>query len=171
MRKFLVAAIAVIATAGFALAGTASAGEGHISQHIVGVTKIVNGPAPDEAEFTVDVNCEGSGSHELDFGEEGGTQSVVVGDWPSGPQSCTISEPEDGGASDVTISPTECEFPGRESTSVDAVVDYPDVHCAVTVTNEFDEETTTTAPPPPPQVIVEQAPPATIIVAAPNTTG
>lgn len=169
MRRIaFVSSLALVAT--FAFAGLASAGGYQPSQHIVDVTKIVKN-APDEgATFVVDV-C----GHTLNFNENGGTQSVTIGDYHDGDQSCVVGESDPGGATGVIVDGSPCEFTGRHGyeSATDETQKYPDQHCAVTITNTFEdtEETTTTTAPEvvvaPPDVIVVPVP----IVAEPRTTG
>ena len=164
MRKYLAIAAAIAAFGSVVAIGTASAQQPEVTpaQHIVTVTKDVEGAVPDEATFVVEVEC-GAQDYDLTFDEDGGTKSVTVGDSSGGPQTCTIEEGNDGGASDTEISGSPCEFTGKET--VDTV-------CDVTVENSFDEVTTTTAPPAPP-VIGEQPAigSAPVIVASPALTG
>jgi hypothetical protein len=141
------------------------------SHHIVEVTKVTEN-APDPSTFEVEVNCDGT-VHELTFDEDGGTQSVDVGTWLDGPQTCDITEPEDGGASSTEIDPGTCEFPGKESASVEGDTVYEDVVCSVTIENSFDETPTTTTP----EVTIQTVPNPTVVVvptpvvASPQFTG
>jgi hypothetical protein len=61
------------------------------------VTKVVQGVAPADAEFVIEVDCE-DGTTELTFGPEGGSEDLTFFD----EDVCTITEIETGGAVDVT---------------------------------------------------------------------
>jgi hypothetical protein len=90
------------------------------------ITKVVQGDAPADASFTILVSCEASGEHQLLFGAEGGSDSVVF----TGPDECDITEPADGGASSTT---------GLATVQITEPIAY-----AQTVVNVFDPETPTT---------------------------
>jgi hypothetical protein len=131
--------------------------------HVV-VEKVVEGDAPADATFVIDVSCEaepflqGAGAEGYDAGPEGGSPPVPVqGQLTFGPeggtgalvhyrtQACTITEPEDGGAAETTIETSDCfgdeEGPiinGEADAGVsgDFFIDAP-VDCTQTVTNVF----------------------------------
>jgi len=87
---------------------------------VLTVTKVVQGEAPDDAEFVIEVDCENSGTTELSFGSEGGSEDVIFFDVDF----CTISETQTGGAVDVTP---------PSDVAIAAPIQY-----AATVTNVFD---------------------------------
>ena len=171
MRKYLAIAAAFAAFGSVVAVGTASAQAGSEAvtfQHIVTVTKDVEGAVPDEATFVVEVEC-GAKDSDLTFDEDGGTKSVTVGD-SSASQTCSIEEGNDGGASDTEISGSPCEFTGTETVGAAIDQSYPDEVCEVSIENSFDPEVTTTTAPP---VIGEQpvVVPAPAIAASPALTG
>ena len=90
------------------------------------ITKVVQGTAPADAEFTIVADCEASGEHELTFGAEGGEQEIVF----SSADVCDITEPGDGGASSTT---------GLGEIGIFSPTDY-----ARSVINTFDPESATT---------------------------
>jgi hypothetical protein len=110
-------------------------GEGGETVGAVAVTKVVSGPAPEGATFTVRVACEASmdGGEastselppppfavDLTHGASGGLRHVYT----PGPIACTITEPDNGGAATTTIDPP--------TVLVEDPLAYP-----VTVTNIF----------------------------------
>jgi hypothetical protein len=149
MRRILLAVALAVGLTGVVFVAPLGA-TGEPSQHIVEVTKVVENAPEGDLSFVVQVNCSGT-VYNLNFDEDGGTQSVTVGDWLDGPQSCAISEPDDGGANDVEIDGSPCEFTGKDLTAVteDTTV-YPDEVCEVVIENSFETPTTTTTVAPPP---------------------
>lgn len=136
IKAVLVVAACAAATPLFA--GGASAG----GFPVIEVTKTVEGPVPDTAEFVIEVDCDPpaqplevsvSGeildppfTQDLVFGPEGGTQSLTLGS----PASCTVTETDNGGAASNT---------GPQDVEVESTTTYP-----VEVVNTFEEPTTTT---------------------------
>lgn len=189
MRKVAILAALSLVSA-FALVGSASAtpegpgGPGgppkyEHAKHLVNVTKVVKNAPDGGASFVVNV-C----GQSLNFNANGGTQQVDVG---SETTSCSVSEPDNGGASSVDISGSPCAFTveehhdyGKPSDVGGQTIEKPvytppaDQVCNVTVTNTFHEVDTPDTTQPPvvvgPPVIV-QAPAPQVIVATPNTTG
>ena len=121
------------------------------------VEKVVGGDAPADASFVVDVTCEGGIESSPEYGAspEGFDPGSLQGQVTFGPgggtdflvhysgQECTITEPEDGGASETTIETSDCEGEevplGTEAdagVSGDFFIDAP-VDCTQTVTNVF----------------------------------
>jgi hypothetical protein len=138
------------------------------------VEKVVEGDAPADASFVVDVSCEGedlpigAGAEGYGAGPEGGgtPTATVQGQLTFGPeggtgalvhyrgQACTITEPEDGGAVETTIETSDCggddEGPpvnGEADAGVsgDFFIDAP-VDCTQTVTNVFAAEAIAVTP-------------------------
>jgi hypothetical protein len=83
------------------------------------VTKVIQGVAPSDAEFTIEVACE-SGTTDLTFGPTGGSEQLTFFE----EDECTVTETDTGGAVDVT--------PPQTVTIADPIP-YD-----VTVTNVFD---------------------------------
>jgi hypothetical protein len=88
---------------------------------------VVQGTAPADAEFVIDVDCEDSGPYELTFGPDGGSDEVVF----FGPDFCTVTETVTGGAVDVTP-------------PIDIAIEDPILY-SVTVTNVFDTAPTSSS--------------------------
>jgi hypothetical protein len=88
--------------------------DGELAFGVVTVEKVVEGDAPDDAEFPIEVSCDGGlepaadGDPTIDatlvFGAAGGAQQLVhyTG------QECTISELDDGGATSSSITTEDC---------------------------------------------------------------
>ena len=112
---------------------TEETGEGAFAS--IPVTKVVSGPAPASATFIVHLDCESESDEEipvieelpedftvdLQYGVAGGLKYVYTDHGGV----CTITEPVNGGATSVTISPQEVDTRPAPET-------YP-----VTVTNTF----------------------------------
>jgi hypothetical protein len=142
LRRFasVVAGGALALTSYSVMAGApAFAGE---KKNTVEVTKVVKGENIGGG-YTVAVTCRESENHDLStlnhngpktetltFPPEGGTDSVKVGD----DKICEVEETGTGGASNVEISGSPCDFTDTES--VTAKVDEGKT-CKVTVTNTF----------------------------------
>jgi hypothetical protein len=97
---------------------------------VVDCQKVENNVDPVEAQF-------GEGNdfpQTLVFPPGGGTQTVEVKVFRSG-KHCTIVETHSGGASHVTVEPSECNFPGKHQVEAVEAVDGEDCH--VTITNTF----------------------------------
>ena len=101
------------------------------------VQKVVDGTPPDGTTFTANVSCppeapfEAAGvDHDVDLDAAGGSQLVVL--YERG-MTCTVSEPDDGGAAEVTIDPAVNQF------GIEGPYELTSV-----ITNTFDEQTTTT---------------------------
>lgn len=120
------------------------------------VAKAVEGDVPADAEFVIDVSCEGEGeetdvtaaapfSLTFTYPSTGGQEGMVV---YSG-QDCTVTETEDGGAVETTVEGT-LSFPEPADETV-------------TVTNVFAAAVTPPTPPAPPAVQP--------VVATPGYTG
>ena len=87
---------------------TAKLGTGLLMWRTFAVTKIVSGPAAADAGFTVHVACGSSTvinylAADLDYGEAGGVRFVYAARGVF----CRFAETVDGGASSITIDPTE----------------------------------------------------------------
>ena len=106
------------------------------------VTKVVHGPVPPGTEFTVDVDCtENMFDEELTFPATGGTMQVNAGEGVE--NTCTITEPQTGGASTTTfacqvtavgaVNPATCQ--GTNIAAFAAV--SADWQVTITVTNTF----------------------------------
>jgi hypothetical protein len=92
------------------------------------ITKVVQGTPPAGTEFMISVECEASGPYQLTFGATGGQKDIIF----TGPDQCTSTEPDNGGASSTT---------GLGRVDILQPTGY-----AQTVTNTFDPaEPTTTA--------------------------
>jgi hypothetical protein len=83
------------------------------------VTKVVQGTAPTDAEFIIEVDCE-SDTTELTFGPTGGSEQLTF----FSEDECTVTETQTGGAVDVTP---------PQTVTIAAPIAYD-----VTVTNVFD---------------------------------
>lgn len=130
----LVGGAALLAST-FALVTPAGAGGPVVTLTVV---KEVEGTAPADAEFVIEVSCipafeplgiDPSFGGTFVFGPDGGEESLLI----SRPSECTIVETEDGGADEV--------IGGEQSVSFSDLVSQ-----TVTVTNVFNAETTTIAP-------------------------
>lgn len=157
MRRLFVAVLAVAAVVALPVVSAGATPEGFTpSKHVVTVTKTVEGLTADQtATFIVRVDCQGQ-TYDLTFDEDGGTQSVVVGNYFSGDQSCTVAELDSAGAQvDITYGAgsegSQCFFNGHDGRrkieeSTEQV--HPDQVCEADVLNEFTNppETTTTEP-------------------------
>lgn len=93
----------------------------------VDVTKTVEGTPPEGATYQVRVFCTDGTDETLQFGADGGTQSVTGILIPG---SCTVEEPGQGGASSVTYTPRDTTF--------DLTIESPERD--LTVTNVFDPQ-------------------------------
>lgn len=164
-NRYILLIAATVAALGLGLGVSTAAAGPNPADHVVEVTKTIEGE-PGDTHFVVDV-C----GQTLDFDESGGTQSVNIGDWFDGPQTCIVSEPDDGGATDVEIKGSPCEFTGQDPAIPDEEeeVSTEDETCEVKIENDFEETPTTTTTVPEPPVIVEE--PAPVIVVAPQFTG
>jgi hypothetical protein len=119
------------------------------------VTKVVEGDAPDDATFVIEVECEGADAftEELELGAEGGVAEVYS---YVGPTTCEVTETDDGGAESTEIEGGTAEF------------DEP-IDLAATVTNTFADTppTTTTTVPTVPTTTTTPAAPAPTPAAQP----
>jgi Domain of unknown function (DUF5979) len=70
------------------------------------ITLITLGMVPDDAQFEVEVACDNTdpASDSVQFGPEGGTDQIDLS-VTGAPVECTVTEPENGGASAVEIDP------------------------------------------------------------------
>lgn len=122
-RALVLATATTAATLAFVVAPatagvTPTTGEGETAT--LTVTKVVQGAAPADAEFVIEVACESAGTTELTFGSTGGSEDVTFFEQDL----CTITETETGGAVDVTP-------------PFDVAINSPTFYTA-TVTNVFD---------------------------------
>lgn len=131
---------------------------GTVTFATVDVDKVVEGTAPAGATFPVTVTCEGGRptatadafsteglgfllDTSFSFGAGGGTKYLVA----YGPQSCTVSETDDGGASSSTIDLTDCVTGGGGDAAAGTEAAGPSgdfdiispTDCTQTITNTF----------------------------------
>ncbi len=164
LKKLVVAGAAASALVGAAWVLPAAAGKG---QATLTVTKTVEGVAPADAEFVINVFCtdgipvdtvpelEPLGldgivyDEDITFGPEGGSEDFDFFDFAT----CTITEVDDGGA-DSSSGPVEVDISGPELFDAEIV-------------NTFDAEAATTVAPTP----TTAAAAAGAVRAAPTFTG
>jgi hypothetical protein len=178
--------IGVAALSAFAFAGPAAGGPTPITNTLT-IVKTVDGPVAEGTTFTVSVDCT---NDVIDDGD-GGTNSTTVEfdstGQPTTPDvidlvfdvegSCTVTEPENGGASSTTfaceggatVAPASvapvCPEAGPVEDDIVVNKSYPAIEATVTVHNTFVAAPIITTPPPSgPQ-------PAAQIVAKPTFTG
>jgi hypothetical protein len=84
------------------------------------VTKVVQGTAPSDAEFVIEVDCVEAGTTELTFESTGGSEQLTF----TSEDECTVTETQTGGAFDVTP---------PQTVTIGDPIPYD-----VTVTNVFD---------------------------------
>jgi hypothetical protein len=154
------------------------------------IEKDVEGPVPEDTEFTVRVECDRAiiftglstpsvSSVEVDFDEDGDPEGSNVILFASGFGTCTVTETEDGDAEDVSYecegqilshnvtaqqngitNPCATSGPQEDPMTVHIVTDAQSA--TVTVTNEFEE------PEPEPEPVT---PAAQAVVVEPTFTG
>ena len=156
----IVAAVGMVA-AGLGVGATpAEAGD----PNSILVIKVVQGPVPPGTQFTVDVECtDNSFDTQLVFGPSGGSQPAILS---FGPITCTVTEPQTGGASATTFG-CQVTDPGSPPATCQgtntAVFPGNDRAVTITVTNVF-------IPPPAPGPEAGPAA-AEAVEAAPTFTG
>ena len=138
----IVAAVGLLAAVLVAGATPADAGGEFLS---VDVTKVVVGDPPPGSTFVVRNDCE-SAAVDASFEAAGGFKELTFANEGS---SCSVSEPQNGGADSTTFACQPLENVSCDTTSF--VVDEFDAGVSITVTNTF-------VPSPPPAAAVEAAP-------------
>lgn len=131
------------------------------------------GDVPEGTSFTVNVACTNSGEAFLDenreFDAAGGDAQVVF--YRSGENlQCTVSEPENGGADDVTIDPGTLQY-DTAPVSEGKFSDYGFSDEGSTVTNTFRAPEPEPSPTAEVDDTVEEAEPAEPVEAEPDFTG
>jgi hypothetical protein len=150
------------------VAAPASAGG---PSNTVEVTKVVQGDSKGTG-FQVVVTCEpekgSTHSDTLTFGPQGGTESSNA---PLN-STCTVVETHDGGASNVTVSGSPCDFTLKDEAGSAVQLPVPK-KCSVTVTNTFVPEVEEAGPagPPGPQGPPGESAAATAVVSTARFTG
>jgi Domain of unknown function (DUF5979) len=137
MRRYLLSAlVGLMVASGAAGFVVSSAGASPAPDHLVSVTKDIEG-TPTGGSFEVTVTClKGNGNETEDspktfvFSSDGGTH--VFSFLPAA-QTCTVAETDTGGASNVAITGSPCDFTSKESADIGQLPPT----CDVTVTNTF----------------------------------
>ena len=160
--RLLVLASAVTGLLGAGFVGSASGGGGSVGRLVV--NKAVEGTQPEGTQFTIRFSCllGNDPIPEINQVVIDGPGNAVDAIFTSGdlPATCTVSEPEAGGASNVTFA---CEETEASSCEADNRVTFPGSDQSIgtiTVTNSFVEP-----PPPAPEPVAEA------IVTEPAFTG
>lgn len=150
--------VLVVAVGGLVAAPSVAGAQSPTTATLV-VDKVVEGPAPADAEFTVEVECttgnDPADLSTLTFTADGGSQNLEV--LTDVTADCYVTETDDGGAATVTYaagtSSGGCNvgtLDGRNLVEIDAGEE-----CGIVITNTFSEP----EPPPPPPT---EPPPAAV---------